>query len=305
MRWARLVASLAMLAALGLTPAHAATDPAPAARNCAALVSSSGPARVCIAAESFDRDVCTAIERLSAEYGLPAGYFARLIWQESRFNPGAVSPAGAQGIAQFMPGTARLRGLRNAFAPAEALIRSAEYLRFLADRFGNLGLAAAAYNAGEGRVASWQRRGGNLPSETRNYVRIITGLSVDDWHAGETEEPDFALQPDQPFGEACLTLASTRPVPKLPSVSTTWQPWGVLIAQDYSPSVALDKFEREKRRYAAVFGDEATLTLSVRNPKFGPKPRHSVQLGRGSRKDAEATCAKLRAAGGSCVVVKN
>ncbi len=82
--------------------------------------------------------------------GLPVGFFTRLIWKESGFDPGAISPAGAQGVAQFMPRTASSRGLLNPFKPVEALRESASYLHELLQSFGNVGLAAAAYNAGPG-----------------------------------------------------------------------------------------------------------------------------------------------------------
>ena len=79
--------------------------------------------------------------------GLPVSFFANLIWQESRFVLRAVSPAGALGIAQFMPRTAVAVGLTNPFDPLKALPASARLLGGLFQRFGNLGLAAAAYNA--------------------------------------------------------------------------------------------------------------------------------------------------------------
>jgi soluble lytic murein transglycosylase-like protein len=93
-------------------------------------------------------DVCRALEQSAAENGLPVQFFARVIWQESRFDARAVSPKGAEGIAQFMPQTASWHGLSNPFDPIEALRHSAAYLRELLDRFGNLGLAAAALQCG-------------------------------------------------------------------------------------------------------------------------------------------------------------
>ncbi len=112
---------------------------------------------------------------------LPVNYFLRLIRQESGFDPNSVSPAGAQGIAQFMPATASTRGLKDPFDPAEALPKSAELLSELKDRFGNLGLAAAAYNAGPERIRRWLAGESPLPQETINYVRVITGHDVADW----------------------------------------------------------------------------------------------------------------------------
>src|ERR1700756_4510278 len=86
-----------------------------------------------------------------------------------------VSPKGAQGIAQFMPATASWHGLADPFEPVEALRHSAAYLRELLNQFGNLGLAAAAYNAGPARVGAWLLSHHGLPAETRNYVALVTG----------------------------------------------------------------------------------------------------------------------------------
>src|SRR6202171_5378225 len=95
-------------------------------------------------------DICRAVEEDAAENGLPVEFFARVIWQESRFNAQAVSPKGAQGIAQFMPRTADWRGLADPFDPIEALKNSASYLRELQTKFGNLGLAAAGLHGRSG-----------------------------------------------------------------------------------------------------------------------------------------------------------
>ena len=103
-------------------------------------------------------DVCRALEQSAAENELPVEFFARVIWQESRFDALAVSPKGAAGIAQFMPRTASWHGLADPFDPTELLRHSAAYLRELLNRFGNLGLAAAAYNAGPARKSQPQAR---------------------------------------------------------------------------------------------------------------------------------------------------
>jgi soluble lytic murein transglycosylase-like protein len=93
---------------------------------------------------------CDTLNSAAATHGLPLEFFTRLIRQESNFNPNSVGRAGAQGIAQFMPGTARWRGLSDPFELTEALYESARWLSELRNQFGNLGLAAAAYNAGHG-----------------------------------------------------------------------------------------------------------------------------------------------------------
>ena len=129
-------------------------------------------------------------------YRLPVPFFANLIWQESSFNPRDISHAGAQGIAQFMPKTAVDYGLINPFEPIHALNVAARFLRELRGQFGNLGLAAAAYNAGPRRVGDWMAKRGGLPGETRNYVRRITGQTADRWTApGVTQDPEMSLMP--------------------------------------------------------------------------------------------------------------
>src|SRR5262249_8940256 len=119
--------------------------------------------------------ICLLIESAAAANGLPVEFFARVIWRESHYNPNAVGPPTrsgqrAQGIGQFMPGTAAERRLLDPFDPVEALPKSAEFLRDLRGQFGNIGLAAAAYNAGPQRVRDWLAGRRTLPRETRNYV---------------------------------------------------------------------------------------------------------------------------------------
>jgi hypothetical protein len=144
------------------------------------------------AKEILTEQVCERLAASAEEHGLPVPFFARLIWQESRFNPRAVSPVGAKGLAQFMPRTAAAYGLENPFDPLAALPASARMLRELRDHFGNLGLAAAAYNGGAGRIQSWLARRGKLPEETRNYVQIITGQPAEKWTI-EDQKIDLAL----------------------------------------------------------------------------------------------------------------
>ena len=111
-------------------------------------------------------------------FGLPAGLLDALIWTESRYNPFAISRAGATGLGQLMPSTARELGVANRFDRQANLWAAARYLRQLLDKFGMVHLALAAYNAGPGAV----ERAGGIPlnGETPSYVRNVLAF----WRAG-------------------------------------------------------------------------------------------------------------------------
>ncbi len=142
------------------------------------------------------RELCSTVAFEAANNNLPVRFFANLIQQESNFNPNVVSHKGAQGIAQFMPMTAAERGLSDPFEPIQALGASARFLADLLGRFGNLGLAAAAYNAGPQRVSDWlARQGSGLPAETQHYVRRITGIAVEQWARPDPKGEDIRLPP--------------------------------------------------------------------------------------------------------------
>jgi hypothetical protein len=296
-RW---LSTLSLLfVALAASPISAAEEDVKAT-SCHSLATAS----VCISEASYTADVCSAIATYAEHFALPAGFLARLIWQESRFDPRAISPVGAQGIAQFMPGTARLRSLRDPFDPAEALAKSAEYLRFLEQKFGNLGLAAAAYNGGEGRISGFLA-GGGVAGETRAYVSIITGRPIDYW-LGETIEPaDYALSPDRPFEEACIEMAKAVPMPTFGAKAAEWQPWGVLLAQNFSQDIARSAFLRAQSKFEALLGDKDLLLITTRNLSLGNRTRYSAQVGFPDRKAAQEFCTKLLDAGGNCIVQKN
>ena len=114
------------------------------------------------------------IARAAQRYNVSATLLAAQLYQESHFNPFVTSPAGAQGIAQFMPGTAAAYGLSNPFDAEEAIDAQARLMRDLLRQFASIPLALAAYNAGPGAVSAC----GCVPSipETRGYVASILGL---------------------------------------------------------------------------------------------------------------------------------
>lgn len=114
------------------------------------------------------------LRRASQRWGVSAALLAAQLYQESTFNPFAKSEAGAMGIAQFMPETARAYGLRNPYDVEQAVMAQAHYMRDLLGQFGSVPLALAAYNAGPGNV----RRYGGIPPfpETQSYVASILAL---------------------------------------------------------------------------------------------------------------------------------
>ena len=254
--------------------------------------------------KAFATTVCTEISARATEHGLPEAFMARLIWKESLFDPGAVSPKGAQGLAQFMPGTAKLRGLDDPFDPPKALAASAAYLAELRKGFGNLGLAAAAYNAGENRVRKWLA-GGGLPYETQDYVLSITGHSHDEWKSATAEFPIPAIGKSGTFAEQCLSLVTRELSPQQTNVKrANWKPWGVVVSGGFSESRALQAFRIIRNRYGFLKGEEP-LVLRKRNLSMGRRKMVRVMIGRGNRAEAQKLCNQITDLGGACLVEKN
>lgn len=246
--------------------------------------------------------LCGIVESSARAESLPVDFFTKLIWRESSFRPTAVSPAGAQGVAQFMPGTASARGLTDPFDPASAIPASAKFLGELARRFGNLGLAAAAYNAGATAVGNWLANKGPLPFETQDYVLAITGHAADEWRAANPPAP---ASPDP--GPSCLSLiASLRTTPAAsPIVSGWFAPWGVQIAASFSQASALRAYARVRHDFYSLIGRKNPFVLGSVVRSRGFRPFYRVRIGAQSRREADQICASLEAAGGACVVLRS
>ncbi|EJT06075.1 lytic transglycosylase [Rhizobium sp. CCGE 510] len=260
---------------------------------------------LCIRKDSFNRDLCVAIEHFANASQLPPDYFARLIWRESTFRPDAVSFKGAQGIAQFMPGTAKLRGLEDSYQALEALRKSAQYLDELRNRFGNLGLAAAAYNAGENGLSSYLASG-RLPYETRSYVMAITAHTVEEWKDKPPEDAAAPLDKDKPFLDGCVALAERRTLKDTPwRQEGDWAPWGVQLAANANVAVARSMFLDAVQDLPAPLNAEQPLILRQRDRSFGFRPRYAARIGRQTRVEANNLCNEIRRHGGTCLVFKN
>jgi hypothetical protein len=255
---------------------------------------------------AYAAEVCNLLNLHAEGNGLPVNFLTRLIWKESIFDDQAVSPMGAEGIAQFMPGTAKLRGLKNSFDYREALAAAADYLAFLTEKFGNLGLAAAAYNLGEDGTSDWLENRRTLPAETEDYVLAITGHAAAEWRVPKTTLDIPGLGGTGSFTENCAKLVLRELLP--PSSKTQRsprKPWGVVIAVGFSEVSTLASFARVKSRYAPLLKDELPMVVRTRNLSRGRKLLVQVMIGRNSRHEAEALCAKLRAQSGACIVDKN
>lgn len=274
------------------------------------------PAEAAVDADTREA-MCLMIESAAKSQDLPLEFFARVIWQESRFQSDAVGPVTrsgqrAQGIAQFMPGTASERRLLDPFDPVQALPKSAEFLNELRNQFGNLGLAAAAYNAGPRRVQEWLAGSGYMPQETRNYVVAITGATVDDW-AAASRNGNKAKTPDRAPTSSCRELMALLKRAPNPFVTQLEQHvtlaaaklWGVQLAAGFDRNKALAMYARAMKRLSAVIGDQDPSLLSSVMRSRGTRAFYQVRIGADTRPAADDLCNRIRRAGGACFVLRN
>jgi hypothetical protein len=260
-------------------------------------------------------------------------FLTRLIWRESAFRVGAVSPVGAQGVAQFMPGTARERGLTDPFDPEQAIPHAAHLLADLNRQFGNLGLAAAAYNGGPGRVSAWLAGTGGLPTETRNYVLAITGSPAEAWRPGAAVEMPEGEEPkkDAPAKDAskknlegkeagpetkpetetsCLKVTAALRIPSrgdrfaLGGNEGPAAPWGIQLAGNFSKSLALQSFARTRKLYTSVIGDVRPMIIGTRLRSRGTRAFYRIRIPAQSREAADGLCGRIRQVGGACLVLR-
>jgi Transglycosylase SLT domain len=281
------------------------------------LGTAGGATATAAALESVDHAVCRLIERSAHAAHLPVPFLTRVIWRESSFRAAAVSPVGAEGIAQFMPGTAQERGLADPFDPEQAIPKAANLLAALRRRFGSLGIAAAAYNAGPARVTNWLHGHGDLPAVTHAYVRFVTQQSDDETAGSGSSTPTgitgaAAATPSPPPAESCLAVTAElrrgqfgiggeafgfTPMPLAP--------WGVQLAGSFSKPAALAAFERERRRYARVIGDMHPMIIGRVLRSRGTRPFYQVRLPAATRAAADALCRRILSVGGACVALRS
>ena len=204
--------------------------------------------------------ICQMVDGAAEANRLPAVFLTRILWQESRFRTDVISPAGAQGVAQFMPQTAAERGLADPYDPGSAIPQAARLLAELGARFGNLGLAAAAYNAGPARVAKFLSAQSDLPEETRLYVLAVTGRPVEDWAAPRAGLPAVIGASREPCLSVTADLAGWAPA-QATSTHRTLAAWQVRLDTYLARSVAFRQQPpgtvpvAERNRAAAVMCD--------------------------------------------------
>lgn len=259
--------------------------------------------------ETIEQSLCRLIDAAGRVHDVPAAFLTRLIWQESSFRRNVVSRAGAQGVAQFMPGTARARGLADPFDPEQAIPAAAHLVAELRGQFGNLGLAAAAYNGGPTRVSAFLAGSGGLPAETRDYVVRITGRSAEDWAADARTGSSRSAPTGDPPASGCLTVVADLKTrrnagPTSVIAEGAIAPWGVQLAASFSKSAALAAFARNRAAVAGIVGDREPMILGSRFRARGGALFYRIRLPAPTRGEANALCARLRAAAGPCIVVR-
>ena len=261
--------------------------------------------------------LCLMVEAAAQSNGLPIAYLTRVIWRESNFDPKAVGPrtrygTRARGIAQFMPESAAESGLADPFDPVQALPKAAGLLRRLAERFGNLGLAAAAYNAGPRRLRDWLGGTGTMPAETHATCwQSPAARSTIGQSRRQAGKPAPEKKPAAKPANCETTLASLDQPPgsfafelnRRVSVAIG-KPWGVQLAGGFSRRRVLESYARAMTRLASVIAQrDPIVTRGVRAP--GLAPFYQARIGADTRGAANALCARIRRAGGACLVLRN
>jgi hypothetical protein len=205
-----------------------------------------------------------------------------------------------------MPGTAAERQLLDPFDPVQALPKAAEFLRDLRSEFGNLGLAAAAYNAGPRRVREWLAGSGGMPAQTRHYVAAITGHSIDDWKNAKDHAPDV-----KPANcETLMALLERTPNAFVVALEQRVQEgvthvWGVQLSASFSRDQALVLYARTMKRFGAALGERDPIIMRHLLRSRGTRPIYQVRIGADTRPEADRLCNRIRAAGGACLVQRN
>ena len=205
-----------------------------------------------------------------------------------------------------MPGTASERGLLDPFDPVAALPKSAEFLEELHIRFGNLGLAAAAYNAGPRRLQDWLDGRGSLPAETRNYVMTITGRTADEWAAAATRRqgarPAHLLRGAHDVVESAAVAFHRR------ARATRAGRRRAAVGRRACCRLRARAGARglcRSRSLSHVLENRDPIIIERKFLSRGTQAFYQVRIGMDTRAGADEVCTALRRAGGACLVLRN
>jgi len=232
-----------------------------------------------------------------------------------------------------MPATASWRGLKNPFDPIEAIAKAGQLLNELRREFGNIGLAAAAYNAGSQRVRQWLARRQGLPRETQQYVRVVAGQRAEAWTLSTTATAPLETSPEIPcrpnegwlakvppsavqatgrletspniqrsdadeFATASLPTAEANAVVAAPPLA-----WVVQLIGKPSRALATLAWSQLKHKHAAILADREPLLVETK--LSGGMSWYRVRIATDGLERARALCGQLENAGASCLVQRN
>lgn len=219
------------------------------------------------------------IDASASKYGINSPWLTRLLYQENRFKPTGTSPAGAQGIAQFMPGTATRYGV-DVNNPASSIEGAAHYLSDNLKLFGgNVGLATAAYNWGEGNVQNWLKKGGGVPKETQDYVSTITGSPIATWAGAGGASSRLAVTPPAsgPIDPSIIARGGVSPaIPETPGTTintAATAPAASGVLPGFGSKEASDNFIKSAKQLDQGLGfGGGEQQGQERPPQMGPPP---------------------------------
>jgi hypothetical protein len=171
-------------------------------------------------------------------------------------------------------------------------------------QFGNLGLAAAAYNAGPARVSAWLASHRALPAETRNYVALVTGWTADEW---ASSSPPEKAETTIPQGVPCTRLANLILAPKQERqrIVAYIPRWGIQLAAHLSESTAWAIYRDRLKRFGSLIGDREPIVLHKEIPGMGRAKRYIITIADDDRGLLDKICRKLIAADATCDVMRN
>jgi len=175
--------------------------------------------------------------------------------------------------------------------PTDFFAKSAKFLRDLRREFGNLGLAAAAYNAGSGRVRDWLAGRRALPRETTAYVRIVTGYSPEQWAGPSAGMGEMKSEKPVPCGEIAAFIARAPPPASKPTPV-----WGVELVGGPTDETALAAYRRVEQKYPSILVGRQAYVVHHGLGRGSMGWAH-VHVGADDRPSAEKLCADLRGAG--------